>query len=125
LWTRAIGHVQAGDVPKAIEAILEMKKKYDFRPHDWAYLGQAYILNGDSKNARNCFVTARNSTTLRRNSYERYINMFSEILIETIDTQAIPHEKITAARKIPARRHLRRWLPLSNDDLAPRKAIAE
>lgn len=118
LWTKAIGYFRSGGSQEAIDSIMEMERISPLKPHAFAYLGQIYVHEGQSKTAKPYFVRAAESTSEKKNCYEQYVNEYSSIYIEIMETQDIPQQRIDAARKIQCGPSLKRWLPLSKEDLA-------
>lgn len=117
LWTRAIGYFRSGKSQDAIDAIMAMGRLSPLSPVHLAYLGQIYVYEGKSDVAKLHFTRAAEGTSQKDSCYEQYINAYSLIYIETIDTGEIPHQAIDAARQIECGSSLKRWLPLSKEDL--------
>lgn len=117
LWTKAIGYFRSGKSQDAINAIMEMEKISPLSPVHLAYLGQIYVYEGKSDVAKPYFIRAAEGTSRKDSCYEQYINAYSLIYIETIDTGEIPHQAIDAARQIECGSSVKRWLPLSKEDL--------
>jgi hypothetical protein len=116
LWVKATGDFRSGNPKDAINSIMEIEKISPLKPAHLAYLGQIYVYDGESETAKPYFLRAMEKTAKMRNLDDRYINMYSRIFVEAMETGELPSGLIAIAQEINCRPSLKRWLPLSSED---------
>lgn len=117
LWVRAVRAFENQDDGLALELIARIAKLVDLLPHNYAFLGQIHVHRSEVDLAIQNFAKAMEETSALKNNYERYVFDYSSIFLKIIETQEVPHELISEARKIPVSASMKRWLPLSKEDL--------